>query len=132
MVDLIERVFGEEPDGECSGECITGPDSIANLGGDTGVVIDFGIGEDQAAVGAAGEGDTVELVVYCELAKLVFRGAFQFEDGSQHGEFGIIDFEDVGELERFMDDLPGEVILTQVDIENPECGCGGRLDEIEQ
>ncbi len=127
LMDTGKVFAAKQADREGGGEGVAGADGVhdGDLGGGLLVVLAFV--PDERAGGATGQGDGVQVEALGDGEHERFLVLGQAEQVSDHGDFVVVQFEDVGEAEGGLDDLAGVEILTQVDVEDAEAGGGSIL-----
>ena len=85
---------------------------------------------DERAGGATGQGDGVQVEALGDGEDEGFLVFGQAEQVGDDGDFVVVQFEDVGKAEGGFDDLAGEEVLTQIDVEDAEAVGGGVLKEL--
>jgi hypothetical protein len=56
----------------------------------------------------------------CQLFNLILGRAAHAEHRTQDGQFVVVQFEDVREAQRLLDDFTRIILLAEVDIKNPQ------------
>ena len=115
------KVFAaEQADGKGGGEGVSCAHGIhdGDLGGGLLVVLAFM--PDERAGRSAGQGDGVQVEALGDREHEGFLVLGQAEQFGHHVDFVVVQFEDVGEAQGGFDDLAGEEVLAEIDVEDTQ------------
>src|SRR5262245_39897792 len=87
------------------------------------------LGEQEAALPPASVSDRPELVTIRELSDLGPVARWQTEQFRQHRQLRLVDFEDVRQSQRLLDQLTRIIMLAQIDVENTQSCRGRRMEQ---
>jgi len=119
-VDRLQRPSGQHPHGQRRRKGIARADGILDNDGFARIIGPLAPGIKQAAVRAAGQADQALGALSRQLLDLPARAPAQAQHCRQYRQFGIVAFHDVGQAQRCFNDVPREIMLAQVEVQNPQ------------
>jgi hypothetical protein len=125
------KVFAaEEADGQGGGEGISCAHGVHDGDLRGGLLVVLAFMPDERAGRSAGQGDGVQVEALGDGKDEGFLVLGESEEVSDHGDFVVVQLEDVGEAEGRLDDLAGEEALAQIDVEDTKAVRGRVLEEL--